>query len=104
MRDNHAVLAKAQTFNDDPTVIAGDLNSVNDHKTIRDFASHGFQSATKIAGAGWIPTYPADSVLPPLLPIDHVLINKRLTATSVHAFNVDGTDHRGLMARLAPTS
>lgn len=103
MRDNHAVLAKARTFNDQPTFVAGDLNSVDDHKTLHDFADHGFQSATDVAGGGWVPTYPADSWLPPLLPIDHVLINDRLTATSVHAFTIDDTDHRGLIAQLALT-
>lgn len=103
MRDNHAVLTKARSFDDHPTLVAGDLNSVDDHKTIRDFADHGFESATDIAGAGWIPTYPAHSWLPPLLPIDHVLINDRLTATSVRAFTIDDTDHRGLITQLALT-
>lgn len=101
MRDNHAILKTARALKDRPTVIAGDLNSVHDHKTMRDFAAHGYQSATKVAGAGWIPTYPANSLLPPLLPIDHVLINRQLTAIAVHAFDVAGTDHRGVIARVA---
>lgn len=103
MRDNHAVLAKARSMPDRPTFIAGDLNSVHAHRTIRDFAAHGYRTAADIAGGGWIPTYPADSWLPPLLPIDHVLINDRLTATSIRSFSVDKTDHRGLITRLAPT-
>lgn len=103
LRDNHAVLAKARSLPDRPTVIAGDFNSVPAHKTIRDFAADGFRSATDVAGGGWIPTYPDDSWLPPLLPIDHVLINDQLTATSIRPFSVDDTDHRGLITRLART-
>jgi endonuclease/exonuclease/phosphatase (EEP) superfamily protein YafD len=61
----------------------------------------GLKSATDVAGAGWLPTYPADRPLPPLLPIDHVMINKGLTATSVTSFAISGTDHRGLFATLA---
>jgi endonuclease/exonuclease/phosphatase (EEP) superfamily protein YafD len=39
--------------------------------------------------------------LPPLLPIDHVMINKELTATSIASFSITGTDHRGLFTTLA---
>jgi endonuclease/exonuclease/phosphatase (EEP) superfamily protein YafD len=101
LRQNHALLHTAERFGDQPTVIAGDLNSVDQQKTIRDFAAHGYDSATDIAGAGWMPTYPANSWLPPLLPIDHVLVNDRLTAISIHSFGIDDTDHRGLIAQLA---
>jgi hypothetical protein len=54
-------------------------------------------------GAGWLPTYPANRVIPPLLPIDHILLNRFLTATSLTSFDVDGTDHRGLLAQIAGT-
>ncbi len=56
----------------------------------------GLKSATDVAGAGWLPTYPANRRIPPLLPIDHVLINEDLTATSVTSFALSGSDHRGL--------
>ena len=46
---------------------------------------------------------PAGGRLPPLLPIDHVLVNGRLTATSVRTFAVDDTDHLGLITTLAGT-
>jgi endonuclease/exonuclease/phosphatase (EEP) superfamily protein YafD len=101
LRQNHALLHTAESFGDHPTFIAGDFNSVGQHKTIRDFAAHGYDSATEIAGAGWMPTYPSNSWLPPLLPIDHVLVNHRLTAVSIRSFQIADTDHRGLIARLA---
>ena len=35
------------------------------------------------------------------MPIDHVLIDEQLTATSVSTFQVDGSDHLGLLTTLA---
>jgi endonuclease/exonuclease/phosphatase (EEP) superfamily protein YafD len=86
---------------DQPLVVAGDFNAVDDHGPMQALRRVGLKSATDVAGAGWLPTYPADGPLPPLLPIDHVMINKDLTATSVSSFAVSGTDHRGLLAMLA---
>jgi hypothetical protein len=54
-----------------------------------------------VAGAGWLPTYPANRPIPPLLSIDHVMINEDLTATSVTSFAVSSSDHHGLLANLA---
>jgi endonuclease/exonuclease/phosphatase (EEP) superfamily protein YafD len=86
---------------DHPLVVAGDFNAVNDHGPMQALQRAGLKSATDVAGAGWLPTYPANRLIPPLLPIDHVLINEDLTATSVTSFAVSGTDHRGLLATIA---
>jgi endonuclease/exonuclease/phosphatase (EEP) superfamily protein YafD len=84
-----------------PLVVAGDFNAVDDHGPMQALQRVGLKSATDVAGAGWLPTYPANRPIPPLLPIDHVLINKALTATSVTSFAVSGSDHRGLFVTLA---
>lgn len=94
--------AAAATMNM-PLIVVGDFNAVDDHGPIRALRRDGLDSATDIVGAGWLPTYPANRMLPPLLPIDHVLVNSYLTATSISTFNVSGTDHRGLMAQIAGT-
>jgi endonuclease/exonuclease/phosphatase (EEP) superfamily protein YafD len=88
-----------------PTIVAGDFNAVEDHGPMQQLRRLGLRSASDIVGAGWQPTYPAGRrLVPPLLPIDHVLVNdRRLTATSVTAHNVPGTDHRGLLVTLAGT-
>ncbi len=86
-----------------PLVVAGDLNAIDDHAPLRALRRDGLVSATDIVGAGWLPTYPANRVIPPLLPIDHILLNRFLTATSLTSFDVDGTDHRGLLAQIAGT-
>jgi endonuclease/exonuclease/phosphatase (EEP) superfamily protein YafD len=83
-----------------PLLVAGDLNAVDDHAPMRALRRDGLTSVTDIVGAGWLPTYPANRSIPPLLPIDHVLVNRFLTATSVQRFDIRGTDHLGLLARI----
>jgi endonuclease/exonuclease/phosphatase (EEP) superfamily protein YafD len=98
----HRVLRRAVIDNiDHPLLVAGDFNAVDDHGPMQALQRAGLKSATDVAGAGWLPTYPANRPFPPLLPIDHVMINKDLTATSVASFTVSGSDHRGLLATLA---
>jgi endonuclease/exonuclease/phosphatase (EEP) superfamily protein YafD len=88
---------------DQPLIVAGDFNAVEDHGPMQALHRLGLKSATDVAGAGWLPTYPANRRIPPLLPIDHVLINEDLTASSVTSFALAGSDHRGLLATLAGT-
>jgi endonuclease/exonuclease/phosphatase (EEP) superfamily protein YafD len=100
----HEVLREAVIDNlDQPLVVAGDFNAVDDHGPMQALRRAGLKSATDVAGAGWLPTYPANGPIPPLLPIDNVLINEDLTASSVTSFPVSGSDHRGLFATLAGT-
>lgn len=100
----HAVLRAAVRSNlDGPLLVAGDLNAVHDHGPIRALVRDGLTSATDILGAGWLATYPANRTLPPLLPIDHVMINDTLTATSISTVKISRTDHLGLIATIAGT-
>lgn len=101
----HRLLRRTVVDNlDRPLVVAGDFNAVADHGPMQALQRAGLKNATDVAGAGWLPTYPANRSFPPLLPIDHVMINKDLTATSVTSFTVAGSDHRGLLATLALTT
>ncbi len=98
----HAVLQSSIEENlDQPLMVVGDLNAVDDHGPMRALRRAGMKSATDLVGAGWLPTYPANRLLPPLLPIDHVLLNDQLTATSISTVHIDGTDHLGLIATVA---
>ena len=100
----HAVLAQiVAARRQGPLIMAGDFNAVDDHGPIQALRRLGLESATDVAGAGWLPTWPANRAVPPLIPIDHVMINAQLTATSVRTFGVDGTDHLGLITTLAGT-
>ena len=101
---DHRVLRNAAaTDRDRPTVLAGDFNAVDDHGPMQQLRGLGLKSATDVLGAGWLPSYPANRAFPPLLPIDHVLINDQLTATSITSFSIDGSDHLGLLTVLAGT-
>ena len=85
------------------TIVAGDFNAVDDHGPMRDLYADGWRSAANLAGAGFIRTYPANRRIPPLIGIDHVLLNSKLTATSFETFKVPGTDHLGVRAVIAGT-
>jgi endonuclease/exonuclease/phosphatase (EEP) superfamily protein YafD len=100
----HAALAQSAAAHlERPLIMAGDFNAVDDHGPMQALRRLGLKSANDVAGSGWLPTWPANRGIPPLIPIDHVMINARLTATSVRTFGVDDTDHLGLIATLAGT-
>jgi endonuclease/exonuclease/phosphatase (EEP) superfamily protein YafD len=104
-QSDHELLRSAVTEHlDGPLIVAGDFNAVEDHAPMQRLRRLGLRSVSDVAGAGWQPTFPAGRrTIPPLLPIDHVLVNGRLTATSVTTFEVHGTDHRGILTTLAGT-
>lgn len=93
----------AAVYLDRPLVVAGDFNAVDDHGPMQRMRKLGLRSVTDLTGAGWLPTWPANRRFPPLLPIDHVMVDRFLTATSVRTFAVSGTDHLGLLTTLAGT-
>jgi endonuclease/exonuclease/phosphatase (EEP) superfamily protein YafD len=101
--EHEVVRAAVAAHGDGPLVVAGDFNAVAEQGPMQRLRRLGLRSTTDLVGAGWLPTYPANRRLPPLLPIDHVLVNERLTATAVTAVEVPRTDHRGLLVRLAGT-
>jgi endonuclease/exonuclease/phosphatase (EEP) superfamily protein YafD len=83
-----------------PVVVAGDLNAIDEHLTVRELLARGLSDAAVQAGAGWLPTWPANRWYPPLIPIDHVLVSDGLTATALRTVEIPGTDHLGLVAEL----
>ncbi|MGI3785892.1 MAG: endonuclease/exonuclease/phosphatase family protein [Janthinobacterium lividum] len=88
-----------------PRVLAGDFNAVASHPTQRALVRDGWASAVDQAGAGWVPTYPADSArVPPMIDIDHVYVADGLRATSARSVTVPGTDHLGLLVTVAATA
>lgn len=86
-----------------PLVVLGDFNAVREHAPMEQLRAAGLTDAAEQAKAGWVPTFPARGWLPPLLAIDHVMVNASLQATSLASFEVPGCDHRGLLARLRLT-
>jgi endonuclease/exonuclease/phosphatase (EEP) superfamily protein YafD len=81
-------------------IVAGDVNSTTDMRPFRALLRNGYRDAAEQSGAGFKPTFPANSRLPPYIAIDHVL-TRNCTATSLRTMEVPGSDHRGLVATIA---
>jgi endonuclease/exonuclease/phosphatase (EEP) superfamily protein YafD len=77
-------------------LVAADVNSTTDMRPFRALLHDGYRDAAEQSGAGIQPTFPADTQLPPLLAIDHIL-TRDCTATSLHTLTIPGSDHRGLV-------
>jgi endonuclease/exonuclease/phosphatase (EEP) superfamily protein YafD len=81
-------------------IVSGDVNSTTDMRPFRALLRNGYLDAAEQSGAGFKPTYPGNSRLPPLIVIDHVL-TRNCTATSLRTLKVPGSDHRGLVVTIA---
>lgn len=99
--EHRALRRQIQPLLAGPLIVAGDFNAVDDQGPLQQLRSDGLRSGADLTGAGWMPTYPANRPFPPLLPIDHVLVDDLLTVTAIHSFTVTGSDHRGLMTTIA---
>jgi endonuclease/exonuclease/phosphatase (EEP) superfamily protein YafD len=81
-------------------IVAADVNSTTDMRPFRALLRNGYRDGAEQSGAGFKPTYPGNSRLPPLIVIDHVLTHN-CTATSLRTLKVPGSDHRGLVVTIA---
>jgi endonuclease/exonuclease/phosphatase (EEP) superfamily protein YafD len=80
-------------------IVAADLNSTTDMRPFRALLGNGYSDAAEQSGAGIKPTFPADSRLPPLIVIDHIL-TRNCTANSLRTLKIPGSDHRGLVVTI----
>ncbi|MGW0039173.1 endonuclease/exonuclease/phosphatase family protein [Gordonia sp. NPDC003376] len=90
-----------------PLIIGADMNSTWDHSRYRDLLdvtsdTPGLIDAAERVGAGFAPTYPANSTLPPLIAIDHILTRGGPQPTSFRTVELPGSDHRGVIATVRP--
>lgn len=80
-------------------IVAGDLNATTDMLPFRLLLENGYLDTAEKAGAGFNPTFPANSVVPPLLGIDHILVRNG-AASDVKTVEIPGTDHLALIATI----
>jgi len=80
-------------------IVAGDFNATVDMKPFRRLLHNGFRDAAEQSGAGLVATYPADSAIPPLIGIDHIL-TLNSTARDARSVRIPGSDHLGVMANV----
>lgn len=80
-------------------IIGGDYNSTPDMRQYRDLLTNGYHDAVDQIGAGFAPTFKADSWLPPVITIDHIL-TRNAEASSIRTVKIKGSDHRALLATI----
>ncbi|MER7506615.1 endonuclease/exonuclease/phosphatase family protein [Nonomuraea pusilla] len=81
-------------------VLAGDFNASLDHRALRALLGRGYVDAAVQAGKGLVPTWPNGRLVPPMITIDHVLVDERAGVGAAEILDVPRTDHRGVFAEL----
>lgn len=81
-------------------ILAGDYNATLDHSEFRNVLARGYKDVGEVAGIGLTPTWPAGRRLPPMITIDHVLVDPRVSVVSAEVHDVPQTDHRAVFTEL----
>lgn len=80
-------------------VLAGDFNATLDHAPLRRLLAAGYRDAAVATGSGLRGTWPVGRRMPPVT-IDHVLVDERIGVRRVRLHEIDGSDHRAIVAEL----
>ena len=80
-----------------PVVLAGDFNATEDHVPFRELLAETTDAAD-VASCGWGATWPTDRAYPPLLRLDHVLVNDSVKAVDLDTIALQASDHLALRA------
>jgi hypothetical protein len=92
-----ALADTAQNAGSSCVIVAGDFNSTIDMRPFRALLRHGYRDAGEHSGAGFTPTFPANSRLRPLITMDHILTRNR-PSKSLHTISIPGSDYGGIVA------
>jgi len=93
-----SVVAESAT----PTVVVGDFNASYFHPPFRTAVdAAGLLDAHAAVGQGMTPTWPTDEWIPPFVTLDHVLISSSLAVLDAGRYDLPGSDHRAIWARIA---
>lgn len=107
--DDLDAIADAAEEDRELDLVVGDLNATPDHAPFRRLADEAdLRTAAERANSGWQPTWPSHGEkkvlglpLPVSVQIDHVLVGRSMTAEGTRTLEIDGTDHRALVADVA---
>lgn len=80
-----------------PRILAGDFNATLDHAELHRLLDTGYVDAADALGEGLSATWPLLREWPPVT-LDHVLVDRRAAVTEFRTFEVQGTDHRAVLA------
>jgi endonuclease/exonuclease/phosphatase (EEP) superfamily protein YafD len=94
-----AMLADAAANNDGvPLLLGGDFNTPTG-----SFALFRFEDRTRLRRAErWIPTYPANLLLPAFAAIDHIYVSAGWRVLDCERLTGSGSDHFGLTCEVVP--
>ncbi len=81
-------------------MVVGDFNATLDHRELRDLLDSGYVDAADAAGGGLHGTYRSGRRFPPMVAIDHVLVDRRIGVAEATVLTLPGSDHRTLIATL----
>jgi endonuclease/exonuclease/phosphatase (EEP) superfamily protein YafD len=104
--ENATMLAGAKAS--DADLVLGDFNATSDHAPMRAWKDAGWRDSLELVNAGWSRTWPANGISPvpdfhppALIQIDHVLVGDRLAAIDSEVVEIEGSDHRAVIATVA---
>lgn len=80
-------------------ILAGDFNASLDHAEFRRVLDHGYVDAADQRGEALVATWPQQRVAPPVT-LDHVVVDTRIAVTGFDVFDLEGSDHRPVLASL----
>ena len=93
-----ALLRDAAHADPAPQILLGDFNATFDHSAFRDLLGGRFADATRLAGQGVSLSWPAGRRYPPLVDLDHVVVDQGMRVDDVGAIAIPGTDHLAILA------
>lgn len=82
-------------------VIVGDFNASIDHRPFREALGDRCRSVAPSVGKGLVGTWPANRPAFVRTQIDHVVFTDGLTPLDFTAYDLEGSDHRAVIAKLA---
>lgn len=103
-RENFDTLQRTIPTLDGAYVLAGDFNATRWHPFFGRLLDAGLTDAHEQVGRGLSRSWPTDRpkrIIPPVMRLDHALMNDRVTALSVVDVEIPGSDHHGFIVDLA---
>ena len=83
-------------------IFMGDFNATYDHTPFREFLGDRFLDAARESGHGFTFSWPADrAYMPRFAGIDHVVLDRGMTAGQCKVVKITGSDHAALLATVA---
>lgn len=81
-------------------ILLGDFNATVDHDEFRALVDRGYADVAETLGDGLTPTWPEHRSFPPLVTIDHVLVDERVGIRDYSTHEIAHSDHRAVYAEL----